>query len=370
MGNVPLVTEDASPEFVTRALRSTGVIDADTVVAEVEHDRIGEGVGLMCNLARLTLRYQGTAHGAPSSVILKVPSNLPENRGIGDHFQFYEREGRVYAELSDSLPVCTPHCYYNHMDPEANEFALMLEDFGGRTMVSQIAGIEFERAAEAVRALALVHAEFWDSPKLDALTWMPEAIDPMMLSAGAEYRRVWSQFLDLFAADLPEGSVALGQQVGSSYETNLLRDFESDPVTLCHGDFRADNLMFDDSMAGPDHVGILDWQIVYRGSGMGDIAYLVTQSMTVENRRTHERDLVGIWYESLCVALGGPPVGYTLDDAWDGYRAATGFLTVFAVVGGGGMDPSNDRGRQLTTEMATRSFTAALDLDAASFLQA
>ena len=45
----------------------------------------------------------------------------------------------------------------------------MIEDFGGRTMVSQIAGIEFERAAEAVRALALVHAEFWNSPKLESL---------------------------------------------------------------------------------------------------------------------------------------------------------------------------------------------------------
>jgi hypothetical protein len=59
MGNVPVVTEDASADFVTQALRSTGVIDADTSVAEVEHDRIGEGVGLMCNLARLTLRYKG-----------------------------------------------------------------------------------------------------------------------------------------------------------------------------------------------------------------------------------------------------------------------------------------------------------------------
>ncbi len=183
MGNVPVVTEDASADFVTQALRSTGVIDADTSVAEVEHDRIGEGVGLMCNLARLTLRYKGPAHNAPSSVILKVPSNLPENRGVGDHFNFYEREGRFYAEVSESLPVRTPHCYYNHIDVEANEFALLIEDFGGRTMVSQVAGIDFERAAEAVRALALVHAEWWQSPKLETLTWMPRTIDPVMMSA-------------------------------------------------------------------------------------------------------------------------------------------------------------------------------------------
>ncbi len=369
MGNLPVVTEDASADFVTRALQTTGVIDADTVVAEVEHDRIGEGVGLMCNLARLTLRYSGPAHGAPSSVILKVPSNLPENRGVGDHFGFYEREGRFYAEISESMPVRIPHCYYNYIDPETNEFALMLEDFGGRTMVSQIAGIEFERASEAVRALALVHAEYWDSPKLESLTWMPKGNDPINLAAGAEYRKAWDHFLELFAGDLPEGSVAIGQQVGSNFEAEMIRGFESEPMTVAHGDFRADNLMFDDSMTGSEHVGILDWQIAYRGGGIGDIAYLLTQSMTVENRRSHERDLVGIWYDSLCSAHGGPPADYSLDDAWDGYRSSTGFLTVFAVVGGGGLDPSNERGRQLVTEMATRSFTAAIDLDAASFIQ-
>jgi hypothetical protein len=368
MGNVPLLTEDASPALVTRALRSTGVIDIDTRVAEVEHDRIGEGVGLMCNLARLTLRYEGPAHGAPSSLILKVPSNLPENRGVGDHFGFYEREGRFYAELGESLPVRTPHCYYNHIDPVANEFALMLEDFGGRILVSQIAGLDVERAAEAVRALALVHAEFWNSPKLEALTWLPRGIDPINLGAGAEYRKSWGNFLDLFSGDLPDGSVAVGELIGSNFEAEMVRGFESEPHTVVHGDFRADNLMFDDSATGREHVGILDWQIASRGVAVGDIAYLITQSMTVENRRSHERALVDIWYEALSAALGGPPDGYTLDDAWDGYRSSTGFLTVFAVVAGGALDPSNERGLQLVTEMATRAFTAAVDLDAASFI--
>jgi aminoglycoside phosphotransferase (APT) family kinase protein len=140
------------------------------------------------------------------------------------------------------------------------------------------------------------------------------------------------------------------------------------PQTVAHGDFRADNLMFDDTTTGRDHVGILDWQIAYRGGGIGDIAYLTTQSMTVENRRAHERALVAIWYEALSAALGDQPTGYTLADAWDGYRSATGFLTVYPVVAGGGMDPSNERGLQLVTEMATRAFTAAVDLDATSLI--
>ena len=368
MGSVPVVTEDASAEFMTTALRSTGVIGADSEVAEVEHDRIGEGVGLMCNLARLTLRYKGPAHGAPSSVILKVPSNLPENRGVGDHFNFYEREGRFYEQVSESLPVRTPHCYYNHIDVEANEFALVIEDFGGRTMVSQVAGIDVDRAAEAVKALALVHAEWWDSPKLESLTWMPRAIDPGIISAGAEYRRVWDHFVELLGDRLPDGAVELGEKVGPSWEVVQTEVYERAPTTLCHGDFRADNLMFDDAATGREHVGILDWQIASRNGGIGDVCYLATQSMTIDDRRAHERDLVDVWYDALSGALGSAPEGYTADQAWTDYRSMTGVMTVYGVVAGGGLDPSNERGLELVTDMASRSFAAALDLDAVSFI--
>ena len=147
MGQVPTTTEGATAEFITAALRSTGVIGADTVVAEVEHDRIGEGVGLMCELARLTLRYGGPAHRAPSSVILKVPSNLPENRGVGDHFRFCEREGRFYEHLGRAVATRTPDCLYNHIDTCKGEFVLLLEDLGGRTMARQIVGLDPSRAA-------------------------------------------------------------------------------------------------------------------------------------------------------------------------------------------------------------------------------
>ena len=40
------------PEFLTTALRSTGVVDDSSSVAEVEHDRIGNGVGFLCEPRR------------------------------------------------------------------------------------------------------------------------------------------------------------------------------------------------------------------------------------------------------------------------------------------------------------------------------
>lgn len=365
---VPTRFEDTTPDFVTEALRSTGTIDADTSVAEVEIDQIGEGVGLMCTLARLTLRYRGVAHGAPSSVILKVPSELPENRQVGDHFNFYEREGRFYQHIGQSIAVRTPHCLFNHIDLDANQFALLLEDFGGRTMVSQVAGIEFERAAEAVKAIAAVHAQWWETPAVHALDWMPRLIDPPNSTAGHSYREAWPRFVELFGDDLPDGALGLGERVGADFEAVQDQLFEASPMTLCHGDFRADNLMFDDAAEGKDHVGVLDWQIAMRSSGIGDIAYMISQSMTADDRRAHDRVLVEAWYDALCSSLGSPPEGYSLEDAWDGYRGAMATMTVYAVVGGGQLDPSNERGRELVHDMSIRSFSAALELDAATLI--
>ena len=368
MSQIPTMTEDASAEFMTEALRSTGVIDADTMVAEVEHDRIGEGVGLMCELARLTLRYGGPAQGAPSSLILKVPSNLPANRGIGDHFRLYEREGRFYEHVGRSVGVRTPNCVFNHLDVDAGEFALLLEDFGGRTMVSQIAGMDAERTHQATRAIARVHGKYWDSPAIHAMDWMPRMTDPEVIGAGHAYRESWPAFLALLGDDLPDGAEALGERVGLTWEATVHQTVEEAPVTMCHGDYRADNLMFDDTVEGAEHVGVLDWQVAMRGGGIGDVAYLISQSMTADTRRANDRDIVSAWYDELCLSLGGLPEGYSHADAWDGYRMASASMTVLAVIGGAQVDPANERGRELVHDMAVRSFSAALELDAVSLL--
>ena len=360
-GIVPTATEEASAEFLTAALRSSGVIEVDSSVAEVEHDRIGEGVGLMCELARLTLRYRGPARGAPSSVILKVPSNFPENRNVGNHFRLYEREGRFYEHVGRSIPVRTPNCLYNHIDVETGTFALVLEDFGSRTMVSQVVGLDGDRTAQAARAIARVHARFWASNALESLDWMPRAIDPEILGAGESYRQAWPLFRDRFGADLPDGAIELAELVGSTWEATAHSMFTDTPLTVCHGDYRADNLMFDDGSTGADHVGVLDWQIAYRGPGIGDISYLITQSMTADDRHRHDRDIVEQWYDELCSALGAEPEGFTIGDAWDGYRRGTASMTALPVIGGAQADLANERGVQLVHEMAVRSFSAALE---------
>lgn len=372
MVEVPQTTQDADAAFVTAALRESGVISSTTRVAEVEHDTIGEGVGIVGQLARLQLRYDGQAAGAPGTVILKMPSQYPENRAIGDHFNFYEREARFYEQLADKVPVRTAQCYWNHVDPATATFGLLLEDLGDRTMISQIAGVPGLRAAEALRALARLHGAWWAAPVLDDLGWMPRLDEPINLAAGQQYRDAWPVFLERIGDDLPAEAMALGERTQLVFEDLLRNGVAEAPLTVCHGDFRADNLMFDDRAGTDEAVAVLDWQITYRGPAITDVAYFLCQSLTVDERRAHEAELVRGWYDELA-ATARQEQGATLDDypfdlAWSQYRRASLGTTVYAVTAMGAMDPANERGRELVTSMAVRSFTAALDLEAGDLL--
>lgn len=372
MVDVPETTQDADAAFVTAALRSSGTIVGGTSVAEVEHDTIGEGVGIVGQLARLQLRYDGQAAGAPGTVILKIPSHYPENRAVGDHFNFYEREGRFYELLADNVPVRTPECYWNHIDPGTGSFGMLLEDLGDRTMISQIAGVPGARAAEALRTLARLHGTWWRAPLLDELHWMPRLDEPINLAAGQQYRDAWPVFLERIGDGLGPEALELGERTQRVFE-DLLRDGVNEaPLTICHGDFRADNLMFDDGASKAEEVALLDWQISYRGPAITDVAYFLCQSLTVDERRAHEADLVRCWYDELAATVRRER-GTTLDDypfelAWEQYRRSSLGTTVYAVSAMGAMDVANERGRELVTSMAVRSFTAALDLEAGDLL--
>lgn len=162
----------------------------------------------------------------------------------------------------------------------------------------------------------------------------------------------------------------MGRRTGEAYE-DLLRVCTAEaPPTLCHGDFRADNMFFGSAVApaGDAAVALVDWQLVSRGPAVQDLAMFLTQSVTVETRRRHERDLVGAWHDRLAVVAGTAASGYPLALAWDHYRRMSLFTTLVPVVLGGSMDLGNERGHALTVGMTVRSFTAVADLGAEEFL--
>ncbi len=370
MAVVPLTTEQATPALLTEMLRGAGAIGSGTSVAEVEHERIGMGVGIVGQLARLHLRYEGDARDAPGSVVLKIPSEYPENRAIGNHFRFYEREGRFYQQISEKLPVRTPHCYWSHVDVDGDEYGLLLEDLSNRISLSQIVGADPRRAAQALSSLAELHAAWWHSPMLDALEWMPWLTDPVNLAAGEQYRVAWDHFLAVMGPHLPDGAIRIGERVQAVFEELQRMGTAQAPATICHGDFRLDNLLFSDGTDAADGLAVLDWQIAFRGPAVSDVAYFLCQSLAVDVRRDWEDRLFRGWYGRVaeCLGHGSEIEGYPFDVAWTHYRRAVLGATVYPVASAGTMDLANERGMELGVAMAQRSFLAALDLKSEELL--
>ena len=66
---------------------------------------------------------------------------------------------------------------------------------------------------------------------------------------------------------------------------NLLRHFDVMPLTLAHGDYHLENLMF--PAEGQNAPVVLDWQITMHATGVFDLGYFRSQSLTQEDRRTY-----------------------------------------------------------------------------------
>ena len=133
--------------------------------------------------------------------------------------------------------------------------------------------------------------------------------------------------------------------------------------TFTHGDFRVDNLFFDEP--GADEVVAIDWQNSGVHSGLRDITYFLSTSVATETRREIERDVVGEYHDAL---VGAGVSDYSFDDCWRDYRRVMLSCLIGPVFTCGALDFSDEPSRR-TMEIGLRRTLAAIeDLDAEEFL--
>ena len=339
-------------------------------VSHIEANQIGQGVGIMGDIYRLKLRYASDASGKPSSVVLKLPSSFEENRAQGVALGMFEAEVRFYNELADRASVGIPEVYRAEIISGQADFVIVMEDLTAATLVSQTAGMNPKQAAAAVRVLASIHATWWDAVQVDELAWIPTMDGPRIEFVDQYLPTLMSAFADGFGAGLPKGGLEIFETfVGNYLKINKVLADRS-PWTLVHQDFRVENLLFDEGDSSK--VSVLDWQGIGRGPGAYDLAYLLGGSMTVEDRRASENELLAIYHQRLVdegVARSGV-AGMSLEQCKEDYALAQlmgGLAT--SILLGGAMDLSNERGVALVTTMACRHAQAALDHDGLALMQ-
>jgi hypothetical protein len=347
----------ATTAWVAGVLERSGCTDAGDLAA-VHCEPIGVGAGFFGKLARLRLTYSKVRPDAPESVILKLPSSSVSNRARGDLFSLQEREIGFYREIAPSICVRVPQCYWSRLD-SSGDWGLLLEDFGALRTGDELSGLPPEHVKIAVEGAGRAHAQWWQSPALERLQWLPGENARVMRRLGEICRDLWPQFVDRHRDSLNPGAVALGEHVCDHLE-DVLDEMARGPETLVHGDFRSDNLFFSEQT----DVAFIDWQLCCRGSAAFDVAYLLSQSVTTRVRRRYEFHMLRHWYD---VLLDAGVTGYSFRDAVNDYRRSL-LLCVAYVVVGATLDRGTDRGRDLARAQVMRAFGAAVDLQADAVL--
>ncbi len=359
-GRFPTRLEEVTTDWLTTALRSAGALDGGSVT-DFAAEVIGQGVGIMGLLHRLRPTYEGG--DGPETVILKSPVDDEGTRFVARTFMFYGKEVAYYRTAAAGSPLATPRCFFAAHDPDSDDFVLLLEDLSDARVVSQLDGCPLDLAEAAIRALARHHAAHWESPAFDDhLAWVPYGWDPPM-PQGVQHgvATAWEPFLAGFGEHLDDDIRAIGERFPMAAEEMMA--FRSGPTTLCHGDYRLDNLFFRPGADGPE-VTVIDWQICVRTAGAYDVGYFISQSLTIEDRRAHEQHLLDL-YRS-CLAAEG--IDYPADQLFEDYRRTVLFCLCYPIQSGGSIELVNERAVQLVTDMLDRSVTAIRDLDAGELL--
>jgi hypothetical protein len=350
--------DDVTPAELTDALRAGGVLPAGDAVASVTHESIGIGVGILALLWRLDVTYEPPGSG-PRTIILKLPHTSAEVRELTQGLRFYEREIGFYANVAASTPIGTARCYWSTFDPTTTDFVLLLEDIGTLDCHDQLVGVPIADVRITTLAIAEHHAHCWERDDIVGASWtgpfdeapLPHAMEQMLVDRIPILE-------DRLGPQLPAGTIDIAKRIRDGLHP-LVGRFAGGPLTLLHGDLRADNLFF--TAPGPDRrLVALDWQIAILGRGAYDVGYLMSQSVESTVRKTHERDVLNDYHATL-IANGA--TGYSLGDAWDDYRRAILWSLVYPC-GGMSEDLTDPRAIELIRSMAVRSMAAIADLDA------
>ena len=352
---------DITAEWLTSVLRAT---TPDAHVRAVTVEPIGTGQ------TGASFRLHLDADG-------ELPRTLVAKTAAGDHAQRervgpgYRSEVGFYTEFRERVKIRTPRCWHAEISDDNCSFVLLLDDLAPARPGVQVDGCTVDQAADAVRNLAGLHAPVWnDRGLLGHAAWLTSMTGSRVEFLGGVTRSAAEVFVDRYRGELGDDADTL---LRSAALTARWGAIDTGVLTLVHGDYRLDNLMFPDAHAhtgADDRAGVfaVDWQTLTVAPPGRDLGYFLATSLHVDDRRAHERALVTEYVEELH-RLG-------VDD-FDGARCEVeyrlGVLQAPMITMIGAAYATAERSASadaMFLAMATRASAALRDLDSFALVEA
>lgn len=312
---LPRTVEDIDAGILSKVLgttvRSVRVLDRDAGTS---------------SRARLVL----TGKDVPESVFVKVAAKTAATRLMGELGRLGQTEVRFYNQLAPQL-TGLPYAYGAAFDSWTGRYLLVLEDLPAESceFPDTLHPISPDQAGLIIELLADLHAAFWNRLPRDGrgpLGWLyTPSGDVTSLLTGSLMHASMKRL-----AERSPFPVDNGRFIADNYRA-VAALIDTPPHTVMHGDAHPGNMYFYGGKAG-----LLDWQAVRRGHPSRELAYTLITSLTPEDRRATQRDLLDDYRRALAAA-GGPDLDR--DDLWLRYRqsALYGYVAPLITAGMGGM---------------------------------
>ncbi len=303
---------------------------------------LGDAFPRLCSLERagghagttdrtfLLLHSEGVRAAAPRRVFLKMPPPAFSAALFGNLMGLGRNEVGFYRQMRGQARVWTPDIFYADYHPKSARFILLMEDLAEAGCRFSDVGnrCTLEEAQTVMKALADLHASFWESPRFNAdLRWVgcfenEPRRDLLSLLRRLTLRTVLAKYPDI----IPEAVKRNSGLYENAYD-RFRRFWSKGPRTLLHGDPHIGNLFFKDG-----RVGFFDWQVIWRGQGMRDVSYFLVNSVPTATRQQHQRDLIALYLERLEEQGAGP---IRFEAAWQQYRSYAVYSWYASVVTSG-----------------------------------
>lgn len=311
------------------------------------------GTGQTGATYRVAVRYAGEHPGLPESLVVKLPA---QQDAVRERVALsYRSEHAFYTDVAGTLAVPLPHCHHCALAGDGAEFVLLLADMAPDEQGDQILGCSVDEARLAVVALAGLHGPRWCDPSWLSFTGtvMPKPDEPTARGLGDITCLAARTTVDRLGTRMDGADRATVLQAADLVADWLLSC--PDRYSLLHGDYRADNLLFDPART---RVTVVDWQTLAVGLPARDLAYFLATSLTPGDRADHERELVELYRRAL---EDHGVQGYDAETCWDDY--CLGMLQVPLITTlGCAFSAATERGDEMVLTMLHRGSRAIREL--------
>ena len=290
------VTTDLSHRFVPVPWRLDDILDADWLSealrqrhpgCQVRSAAVRDTRATVASKHFLVVDFRDAGY-PPAPLRLCVKAYFGEAQA---HSRAGESEARFYRDVAPSTLTRIPACSYVGMEEDSGSSILILEDLSaaGATPLDALHHFTPELSAATLRQLAHLHAETWDDVRL-CEPWLGPRISSLAQNLTNERLQ---ELLDRPRGDDLSPATRSAARVRAAM-TALGRLPQNSPQCMLHGDTHAGNIF--DTEDGP---GLLDWQLVQKGSWATDVAYHISSVLETDDRRQSEWDLLAGYLKCL-----------------------------------------------------------------------